>query len=64
MIDEAFIELLIGALIELLIEALIEALIGLFVETLIELLVTKRLSADRSLGYFILDIDDNFAKIP
>ena len=47
--DEAFIELLIG-------ELLIEALIELFIEALIEL--------DRSLGYFILDIVDNFAKIP
>ena len=47
--DEAFIELLIG-------ELLIEALIKLFIEALIEL--------DRSLGYFILDIVDNFAKIP
>ena len=58
--DEALIELF-G---ELLIEALIEAFIELFFEALIELLVAKRLTSDRSIGYFILDILDNFAKIP
>ena len=60
MVVKTLIELLIGALIELLIEALIE-LGELFIEVLFELLVTKRLTAVRSIGYFILDIVDNFA---
>ena len=55
--DEAFIELLIG-------ELLIEALIELFIKALIELFIEALIELDRSLGYFILDIVDNFAKIP